>query len=583
MPVADVLRLQQYRDRRSTRLRLAQALHRGDARKNQVFEHLVEIAELAGADRAAAVWVDEHGSPLIHPYVVVDQLSSRPRRAFAYEPLVEAWQLGIPGARDRPAEPAASIPATFAVALGSDGTRAWFVVADSIMPRPMVHGDVRHRIMFLAGECASIVLHRDLDSGVHASEPMSSARFAGWDILADLEGREANEEESRRIAQRFVVARLVRMHVDDDLAAAGERTTGQVRRARAELGEGLGGSDESALWDRTLSALEEGRLDDLATVLVELGDAVEAQGHANGALEIYRCAYDIAASIGAPRAGVDAARLAGRLTRRRAEWAEAERWFNLTQDIADAAGFPDAAARALVGLGGVKKELGNLPAARARFNEALTKAEESRDSETIALVHHGLLGVEHAVGNLAASLDHGWIAIATYVSDVGRTRCVASIGGTLMEMGDLDAAEDAWAYVAVASDEFYYRVYAQESLAYICALRGDRGGFLHYAGVSDTMGWGTGTSSATAEWFQSRGKSYRALGDTEAAREWLLKAVAMSEAYGYNRILFEAEAALREMDAPTKIAAEITPAPAAPLEVREGLRAMRRQVAAVGV
>src|SRR5262245_15677863 len=135
MPVADVLRLQEYRDRRSTRLRLALALHRGDARKHQVFEHLVEIAELAGADRAAAVWVYEHGSPLIPPYVVVDQLSSRPRRAFAYEPLVEAWQLGIPGARDRPAEPAASIPATFAVALGSDGTRAWFVVADSIMPR----------------------------------------------------------------------------------------------------------------------------------------------------------------------------------------------------------------------------------------------------------------------------------------------------------------------------------------------------------------------------------------------------------------------------------------------------------------
>ena len=39
MPVADVLRLQEYRDRRSSRLRLAGALQRGDPRKHEVFEH----------------------------------------------------------------------------------------------------------------------------------------------------------------------------------------------------------------------------------------------------------------------------------------------------------------------------------------------------------------------------------------------------------------------------------------------------------------------------------------------------------------------------------------------------------------
>jgi hypothetical protein len=68
----------------------------------------------------------------------------------------------------------------------------------------------------------------------------------------------------------------------------------------------------------------------------------------------------------------------------------------------------------------------------------------------------------------------------------------------------------------------------------------------------------------------------------DEARKWLRKAVDMSEAHGYNRILFESEAALRELDAPAEIAAEIAPTPTAPLEVREGLRAMRRQVAGVG-
>jgi tetratricopeptide (TPR) repeat protein len=584
MPVADVLRLQEYRDRRSARLRLSQALHAADRRKHEVFRNLSEIAELTGADRAAAVWVDELGSRLIHPYVVVDQLSARPRRAFAYEPLSEAWQLGVPGARDRPAEPAAAIPATFAVALGSDGTRAWFVVADAVVPRPMIAGDVRDRIMYLAGECASVVLHRDLDAAFYDSpEGMSSARFAGWDILADLEGRESNETESRLIAQRFVVARLVRMHLEDDLAAPAERTSGQVRRARAEIADAIAGGPESVLWEHTLSALESGRLEDLAETLVELGDAVEAQGHVSGALEIYRCAFEISAAVGAPRSAVDAARLAGRLTRRRADWAEAERWFRITQDIAEAAGYHDAAARALVGLGGVKKELGNLPAARARFHEALEEAEASRDRETIALVHHGLLGLEQVAGNLTEGLSHGWLAISMYESDAGRIRCVASLAGALMDFGDHDAAEDAWTYVALSTDEHYYLVYAQESLAHIHAVRGDKERFTQFARASDALGWAAGTSSATAEALYTRGLSHELLGDADSARHWLEMAVQFSERHGYNRILFEAEGALRRLDAPARPELGSRTLPAAPLEVREGLRAMRQQVASVAV
>lgn len=219
MSIGNVLRLQDYRDRRWSRLGLGQALHRADPRRYQVFGYLAEIAELTGADRAAAVWVDEHGTGLIHPYVVVDFLSARPRRAFASEPLRAAWQLGVPSALDAPADPASAAPTTFAVALGSDGTRAWFVVADSALTRPPIANEVRDRLMFAAGECAALVLHRDLDEKVEADPCVAGARFAGWDILADLDGRESDELESRRIAQRFVVARLVRLLVDDDLTA----------------------------------------------------------------------------------------------------------------------------------------------------------------------------------------------------------------------------------------------------------------------------------------------------------------------------------------------------------------------------
>jgi tetratricopeptide (TPR) repeat protein len=586
MSVAKVLRLDQYRDRRNHRLRLADALHRVEPLKHSIFSHLVEIADLSGADRVAAVWVDEYGSGLIHPHVVLDHLCDRPRRQFAPDPLHEAWELGIPSAYERRAPAGdSSAPRTLAVALGSDGTRAWFIVAESIFSRPPLEAEVRDRIMFLAGECAAVVLHRDLDAAARSVGAAPPTSFAGWPILEDLEGREGDEVASERIARRFIVARLVRMLVDDDLAVAPERMADQVRRARAEVARSDTGTldhDEVARWARLLDALERGAHETLATEVVALGDLVESQGHTSGALELYRCGYAIGAAIGATAPATDAGRLTGRLLRREAKWDEARLWFEITQTIAAAAGLPDVAARALVGLGGIKKEMGNLPAAREAFGAALGMAEESGDRDTIALVHHGLLGVEHAAGNLTKGLEHGWVAVATYGDAEGRMRCLASLAGALADFGDREAAEDAWTVVAHSSTEKYYRIYAHDALAYLAALRGDGAGFEAQASECDALGWDTGLSSAKAEILYYRGLSYGALGRNHLAAEWLKKAIAFAEERQYNQVLFRAEQALSALRAPAMEVAATSSPSAAPRQVREGLRTMRQELVGAG-
>jgi tetratricopeptide (TPR) repeat protein len=584
MSVAKVLRLDEYRERRTYRLRVAEALHRIEPLKHAIHCHLAKIAELSGADRVATVWVDEYGPGLIHPYVVLDQLCDQPRRAFSAEPLHEAWELGVPGAHDRPFTSGSSIPSTLAVALGSDGTRAWFVLAESVLPRPLLDRQLRDRIMFLAGECASIVLHRDLDASHRRGPDGKATAFAGWRILEDLDGREEDEVSSSRIARRFVVGRLVRMLVDDDLAAVPERVSDQVRRARSELLAHDASDDEhgeGVRWHRVLDALEQGRHEVLAAELVELADAVEAQGHSHGALELYRCAYDIAGALGASRQAVDAARLAGRLLRRQARWDEAGRWFDVTREIADAADLPDVAARALVGLAGIARETGNFPEARGGFSKALEKAEASGSTEVIALVHHSLLGLEHQAGNLPVALRHGWLALGTYQSEAGRTRCLAGLAGVLTDFGDLDAAEDAWAIVAASSEERYYQIFAHDGLAYLFALKGDSRRFELHAGQCDALGWESGASSAKAEILHYRGLSYRALGQLDRAKEWLTRAVVFAEKHKYNRVLFKAEEALREIESQQAVS-DREAAPAAPLELREGLRAMRREAVGAG-
>ncbi len=585
MSVAKVLRLDEYRDRRTHRLRLAEVLHRVEPQRHAVFSHLAQIASLSGADRVATVWVDEYGTGLIHPHVVLDQLSDRPRRRFAVEPLREAWELGVPSAHDRPSASGSPGPATFAVSLGSDGTRAWFIVAESMLPRPALAPAVRDRIMFLAGECASVVLHRDL--GVHLRqrrEHGAATGFAGWPILEDMEGREDDEVVSARIARRFVVGRLARMLLDDELVADPERLAEQVRRARTELvARELTSEEETVTCHRVLDALADGRFEELAGELVQLGDKVEGQGHLQGALELYRCAYGIALALGAVGPAVDAARLTGRLLRRQAAWDEARFWFEVTREIADVVGLPDVAARALVGLGGIRKETGNLPGARDAFNVALGAAEQSGDHDTIALVHHGLLGIEQAFGNVAKGLEHGWLAVATYRDEEARTRCMASIAAALTELGDREAAEDAWSLVAHSSREVYYLVYAHDALGHLHALKGDGEGFRRHSSRADALGWEAELPAAKAEILFHRGLSHQALGNDEAARHYLSRALEFAESHGYSQVLFKAERALESLARAAAEPKTTTTTPAAPPEVREGLRAMRRELVGAGV
>ena len=579
MHVTQVLRLDEYRDRRDARQQLAEALYGPDTSRLIVFQHLCEVARLTGSDRAAAVWIDEYRPDSVHAHVVMDALNDRPRRSFALEPLREAWEMGIPGAHDRPSVERSSPTSALAVSMGSDGMRAWFLVADSVTARPRLDVSVRDRVMFLAGECSGVLLHRDLDARLDIAEGRGErARFPGWRVLEDLEGRELDSEGSQRIGRRFIVARLVRMLVDDEFATSQEQLVEQVRNARAELMQnGNCGAAEEALWLRVLDQIPAGDLVKLADDLLAWGEVVEAEGCQHGASELYACAYEVSVAAGAARSATDAARFRGRVLRRSADWRESRRWYGVANAVAQVSGFHDLAALALSGISLVEREVGNLPRARAVLQEALEIAQRSGDRDAIAGVHHNLLGLEQVAGNLEVALEHGWAALAAYEAEEARVRCMAGLGGALMDLGDLQSAEDAWTLVVHSTQDSYYLTYAHDALSHVAALKGDRTRFGFHVERCQELGWGVGSHTAKAEFLYYRGLSHRALGDRAEAEDWLERALDFAEEHRFNRIVFLAEAALEELRREMSDPAEATPTtPAAPLVVREGLRAMRQ-------
>lgn len=583
MPTSNILKLDDYRDKRDGRARLATSLYGADIGRSALLRHLTDLANLVGADRAATVWVDEYGPGLVHPHVVLDLLCDHPRRSFSADPLRRAWEAGVPGLLEAPhTRGADGSPWTLAISLGSDGTRGWFLIADSVVPRPALTSDVRDRVMFLSGECSSVVLHRDLDASDHSgSVAPSKPRFAGWAILQDIEGRDEDDAESRCIALRFVVGRLPRLLVEDDLATPEDRLRQQAERAREEV-NGQRGVDERevTLWHRVLDAFGAADFHALGCALVELGAVVEGRNHLHGAAELYQTAYEIAAGTGNTEIAMEASRFAGRALRRLARWAEASRWYGVARGIAEATGSYDRVAMVLDGVANIHRDRGNHPAARAILGEAKEFAERSGDATAIGRVHQGLLSLEQAAGNLGVALLHGWRAVQSYPAEKDRMEALASLGGVLIHAGDYRAAEDAWTCVAhLAKDDDYIRLYAVDALGHLAARRGAVAEFSRRAAASDAMGWESGPAPAKAEILYYRGLSHQILGNAAEARRWLRRAVAFADEHGFSRLLFQAEEALQAMETqadwtPTRLGAPAS----APRDVCLGLEEMRREL-----
>ena len=551
-----------------------------------LLEHLSELTALTGADRAAAVWIDEYAENLVHPHVTLDLLSDRPRRNFPIEPLERAWELGLPGVFEGTTDAFRRLgdgSHLLAVSLGSDGARAWFLVCDSVNPKGRLSAVERQRVLFLAGECAAALLHQDLDRSA-ADRAQSGGQgmpgFVGFQVLQDLDGDD-RPETVVKVDQGFLLVRLVRAFLDEEAGSAdGAEWTDRVARARAEVSKkATEGGHPLEAFESLFDALADQRHGDVADGLVTLGEQAEAEGHTHGALEVYRCAFDAAAAVAYPAAAVDAARFQGRILRRSARWDEAIRAYGVAKDVAVAAELWEKAVQVSVGLASVRQELGNLPAARTGLEQALELAVRSDSRCSVANVHHGLLALEHSAGNNEAALRHGWNAVANHTDANQRLRCLAGLAGVLVDFGDFSAAEDAWSIVSRESSEIYYRTYAHDALAYLAALRGNLGEFERQAGLCDALGWESGPRSAMAEILYYRGLSYRALGLRDAAERWLARAVRHAEEFNLNRTLFRTEEAIRSLAAERKeaeLALERNATPSAPTEIREGLREMRR-------
>jgi len=277
----------------------------------------------------------------------------------------------------------------------------------------------------------------------------------------------------------------------------------------------------------------------LAAALSDLGHDLEERSHPFEAAAAYTILYELALMEQDVVGGMDAARWAGRASRKAAQWGDALGWYSLARRIAEHRGDFLQLVRVLDGLGNTYRERGAFPKARQCYRDAWKIAQVAGSAVETANVALGLMTVEREAGRLDSAAAFGWTALGLQTDPAERANLLLNIGTLLREGGDLDGAECAYRVSRAVGATADLRVLAADALAYCSALRGDAGAYRHLRPrrvrtppyIRVQLGY-------------FRGAALRALGDSRSGRvlaaveryarahalsEWEMKSIALRE------------------------------------------------------
>ena len=519
--------------------------------RSRVVGCLSSLIDLVGADRGAVVWVDDYGAPLVHTHCLIDLTSGTPRRDFEIESLRETWAQGVPGLLDRPdlgrsSGSSRERRSSATVALGSDGTRSWFLVVDSLTPRGRLSAlDLTDAFMYRAGRIASLVLHRSAEADVSGIE---SGR-AGWSVLQDMESASQPGALGGRIGTRYVVARLVRNALEDDFAFGAGRLAQEVEEVEQQFHTVPADDPERASWERIVTAIRAADPHEVAGAVLELAHQVMGQGHVEGARHLFESAYLVGVAAALPEPAIDGARYQAVVARQSGSWEEVSHWYGVARDLAQAYGDRERLAYVLDGEGVAWRLRDDLGRAVEHHRRVIDLGRELGSHRVEAFGHHSLTADLRALGRVHEALVHGWKAIELHSRPRERFRALVTLAGLLREMGEFESARHAYSLVAGHTDDVPQKLLALDALAYLEALRGNAEGFREGLRRVDGTDWRSADINTVASLTYYRGRGFALLGDEPEAEEWLGRAIEYAEAVGTAGIASAARTTLEELRA----------------------------------
>jgi tetratricopeptide (TPR) repeat protein len=405
-------------------------------------------------------------------------------------------------------------------------------------------------------------------------EPESKLRHLPF--FEEIASRDEGSDDWHAASAGLVVLRLVDTWLEEQTQLVADDEWG-VRSVRCSIEAVSERSPIRAILDRVVDALEERKPDIHVVVspLLAYGRALEYDAKWFLATDVYHSILAHLHPIEDSDASIAAHMRLGYCYRSLHLIDEATEAFTAASEIATEAGDMVNVVLARVNEGHIAALRGNLPQAEAILDDAIMRsfAPEFRDVRSRAL--HERSNVAHRRKDYEFAVQLAYSAFREAQNPIERDRILNDLAGGFWELGVFSAARDAYLVLSATAQEQFMRWAATISLMDVSTVLGGQVLFELYRRqlVDVTLP----PLLATAFELTS-GLAYRLFGDLERARPFLKRAMAMAEEHRLNQYLFEAEEALRELEAapPPRVPGE------ASLDLQEVAAAIRELRESVG-
>lgn len=188
---------------------------------------------------------------------------------------------------------------------------------------------------------------------------------------------------------------------------------------------------------------------------------------------------------------------------------------------------------------------GNMPRATEILDETIARASTHRLVAVQSMALHDRSDVAFHTGDYELAIKLAYQALAMTESSRERDRILGDIASSFYKLGVHTAARDAYMILAATAQEQYQRWMATLNLMELAAADGEELLFEQYRRSIEVSA--LPPQLEVMYWHQA-GVAYGSLGHFHEGRAFLERALRIAEDYELNKMAFDAEDALRQLD-----------------------------------
>jgi hypothetical protein len=275
--------------------------------------------------------------------------------------------------------------------------------------------------------------------------------------------------------------------------------------------------------------------------LFAYGRALDLDGEWPLAVDVFGTVAEMARADRDPQLAIEATTALGGSARRSGEWDKSASGYAEAAHLAEALGDKASGLTVRVGTANTQMARGNLPAAKAIFDEVIEEADKSGLDSVAALAYHGNASVAHLNGKFSDAVSLAYKALEKAGSQTIKDTIMSDLAAAFCGLEMHDAARDAYLVTSMTSRYQWVRWQALINLMELASMDGMADAFEGYGRELRNAALDPRLRSYFLLYY---GEGCGRLGREDEGRKYIEEAREFASAHKINQVAFDAEKSL---------------------------------------